>query len=192
MDFLQLLEWFAVSMGLIYIILLIKENIWCWPFGIVSSVAFIFLMFNKQLYSESILYAFYVGVGFYGWYKWSNKNSEKIVIKRAPIWVIGTILLVGAILAFGVGYFFQENTDAKRPFVDASTSVFSLLASFMEAHKWLSSWLFWIAINFASIWLYFDRSLNISSMLMVIYFLLSVFGFLQWKRTMTVQEIKVL
>jgi len=192
MDFLQLLEVFAASMGLIYIILMIRENIWCWFFGIISSAAYIFLMYDQKLYSESILYGFYIGVGVYGWYKWSNKSKEKIVIKRAPLVIVAAILVVGALAAYAVGSFFDAKTDAERPFVDAATSVFSVLASFMEAHKWLSSWIFWIVINFTLIWLYFDRSLNISSMLMVVYFLLSVFGFLQWRRTMTVQGIKVL
>lgn len=178
-------------MGLIYIILLIKENIWCWFFGIISSSCFIFLMYHEHLYSESILYAFYVCVGFYGWYKWSNNSKEKIVIKRASLITIVTLLVVGVICSYGVGSFFDEKTDAARPFADATTSVFSVVASFMEAHKWLSSWIFWIGINFFSIWLYFDRALNVSSMLMVVYFLLSIFGFLQWRRNMTVQEIKV-
>lgn len=192
MEILKLLELFAALMGVIYIILLIKENIWCWFFGILSSVAFIFLMYSQKLYSESILYGFYIGVGIYGWYKWSNKSTEKIVIKRASVMTIISLLIVGIASSYAVGYFFGHKTDAARPFADATTSVFSVLASFMEAHKWLSSWIFWIAINFFSIWLYFDRHLDISSMLMVVYFLLSIFGFMAWRRTLTVQEIKVL
>ena len=184
MEIFEVLEWIAVAMGIVYIFLLIQENIWCWFFGIVSSICFIFLMYNKQLYSESILYAFYVFIGFYGFYKWSQNDTEKVIIKSASWTTILYIVVIGIICSYFVGTFFGQKTDAARPFADATTSVFSVLASYMEAHKWLASWFFWIVINFFSIWLYFDRALNISSMLMVIYFLLSIVGYMQWKKNM--------
>ena len=182
MDSLWALEIVAVSMGLIFIILLISENIWCWAFGILSSLAFVFLMYYSRLYSESILYVFYVIIGVYGWQKWSQEGENKIVIHRVSWRVIATVLIFGAVLSYLAGYYFNNYTNAQRPFADATSSVFSILASYMEAHKWLSSWVFWIVINGFSIWLYFDRSLNFSSFLMVIYLLLSIFGFIQWRQ----------
>lgn len=184
MDILTAIELFSVITGLIYLVLLIQENIWCWFFGILSSIAFIFIMYKSQLYSESILYFFYVFVGFYGIYKWKNRGKDKIVIQRTSFTNILLILISGIFLSFGIGYLFDAYTDAQRPYIDATTSVFSILASFMEAHKWLSAWIFWIVINASSIWLYFDRELKMSSFLMVIYFLLSIFGFLQWRKNM--------
>ena len=92
--------------------------------------------------------------------KWRDRGENKIVIKRTSNLNIALILVSGMCLSFGVGYLFDNYTNAQRPFADATTSVFSILASFMEAHKWLSSWVFWIAINAFSIWLYFDRELN--------------------------------
>ena len=188
MSGLLLLESFSVIMGLLFIILLIRENIWCWLFGILSSTGFAFLMFNSRLYSETILYVFYVFVGFYGFYKWKDRGQNKIIITRTKLINILMLFGLGVVLTFGVGYYFDINTNAERPFADAFTSVFSVLASFMEAHKWLSSWIFWIVINAFSIWLYFDRDLNISSFLMVIYFLLSIFGFIQWRNNYLNQD----
>lgn len=184
MDVIQILEWAAGLLGLVYIFFLIKENIWCWFFGIISSTCFIFLMYNGHLYSESILYAFYIGVGFYGWFKWSNKNKNKIVIKRASTKTIIILLVFGVICSYGVGTFFSHETDAARPYADATTSIFSVIATFMEANKFLSTWVFWVCINFFSIWLYIDRGFKVSAMLMVVYFLLSIFGFLQWQKNL--------
>ncbi len=183
-----LLEIFAVMMGILFIILLINENIWCWLFGILSSSAFVFLMYNVQLYSESILYIFYVAIGFYGWKQWNKQGDDKIVVGRKPWMYLLIVTIIGAIVSLLVGYIFDNNTDAQRPYADASTSVFSILASYLEAHKLLSAWVYWIVINACSIWLYFDRSLNLSSFLMVVYFLLSIFGFLQWQKKIKEQE----
>jgi len=188
MGSLFLLELFAVSMGLLFIILLITENIWCWSFGILSSIAYIFLMYFTMLYSESLLYVFYVAIGIYGWKQWSKSGKQKVNIQNSSVkhLAILTVLAVG--FSYSLGYYFSNYTDASRPYADASTTVFSVIASYMEANKWLVAWVFWIVINAFSIWLYFDRSLNLSSFLMLIYFLLSVFGFIQWRKKLIMQE----
>ncbi len=190
MELSLILEIFAVAMGLVFLLLLIAENIWCWLFGILSSSAFVVLMFMTKLYSESLLYVFYIGIGVYGWYKWRRPNGEKLQIKNSSISSNIILLVLGVILSFIIGSFFANNTDAQRPFADASSSVFSIIASYMEANKWLSAWIFWIVINAFSIWLYFDRSLNLSSFLMVVYFLLSIFGFMQWRKKLLAQTVQ--
>lgn len=145
-------------------------------------------MYHSKLYSESILYLFYVGIGFYGWYQWSKKGEQRVDIKRITPLKLVFLLILGAAGSYAVGYYFSNNTDANRPYADACSTVYSLIASYMEAHKWLSAWLFWIVINAFSMWLYFDRSLNMSSFLMMIYFLLSVFGFIQWRKKLLQTE----
>ena len=122
MDSLLLLEAFSVIMGLLFIILLIQENIWCWLFGIVSSTGFAFLMFNSRLYSETILYVFYVFVGFYGIYKWKERDNAKIVITKTKLSNIILIMLVGALLSFGVGYYFDNHSNSERPFADSGAT----------------------------------------------------------------------
>lgn len=177
---LDYIEYGSVLLSLTFLFLLIKENKWCWPFGIVSSLLFIYLFYQYKLYSEAILYLFYVLFGLYGWYVWNNHKEGKLAVtawrwtKHIPI------LLIGVVLSFLLGLFFQTQTDAERTYVDATTSIFSLIASYMEAHKIFSSWIFWIIINGTSIWLYYDRGLIISAMMMVVYFGVSIYGFFDW------------
>ena len=82
------------------------------------------------------------------------------------------------------GYFFSQNTDADYPWVDAHTTVFAFVASYMQAHKILSSWLFWIIINGVTVWLYGSKGLDFYSVQMVIYFGLSVWGYFEWRGKM--------
>ena len=183
MDLLFFLELFAVVTGLGFIILMIYQNIWCWPIGILSSLASIYLFFCLKLYAESVLYVYYVLIGIYGWYTWQKSKGNDFLVQLKG-WRYNTIaIVVGILMALPVGVFLNRFTDGERPFADALSSVFSLIASYMEAHKVLSSWFFWIAINAFSIWLYLDRGLKMYSGLMVIYFLLSVAGYLQWKHS---------
>lgn len=158
-----------------------RENIWCWAFGIVSSALSVYLFFASKLYSESILYSFYVLVGFYGWFTWKRGGQQLPVQewKRWKLMVAGSIGATGSAL---LAWFFSTYTDANNPYLDATTTSFSFVASFLEAHKVLSTWWFWIAINGLSIWLYFLRDLQVYSALMIVYFFLSITGYLQWKK----------
>jgi nicotinamide mononucleotide transporter len=206
------IEIVAVLLGLTYLFLMIRENIWCWSFGIVSSLLSILLFLDAKLYSESILYFFYVIVGLYGWYTWGikgktnpfgqKKNNEildndniedteenklKISTWNAQKHIIALVL--GFSLSALVGYLFDKNTDANNPYIDAHTSIFGLVASYMEAHKILTGWLFWIVLNALSIWLYWTRGLEVYAGLMVVYFIISFAGFYEWRKRFNAQQI---
>ena len=185
MDLNIIIEIFAVVLGLIFIILIIRENIWGWLFGIISSALSVWLFLRVQLYSESILYFFYIIIGIYGWYTWANRGKD--VVFKVSTWRFLPHLyaiIAGALLSFGLGTFFEQNSDAKNPFFDATTTIFSFIASYMEAQKILSAWLFWIVINGATIFLYHTRGLNYYSYLMFLYFILSFYGYYTWQKAM--------
>ena len=57
----------------------------------------------------------------------------------------------------------------------------------LEVAKVLEAWVYWIAINTASIWLYQDRNLDIYAGLIGIYAVLSVWGLISWRRTWLAQ-----
>ena len=183
------IEIVSVILSLTYLFLMIRENIWCWSFGIVSSILSIILFLDAKLYSESILYFFYVLIGIYGWYTWGIKGKEetfKINLWNTKNHILA--LVVGFGLSFFVGYLFDENTDANNPYVDAHTSIFGIVASYMEAHKVLTGWLFWIVLNGISVWLYWTRGLEIYAGLMVVYFVMSFAGFYEWRRRLKIQN----
>ena len=182
---LDYIEWTAVFLNLIFLVLLIKENKWCWIFGIIASAISIYLFIQFKLYSEAVLYFFYVLIGVYGWYVWTanEKKKENNTEFEVSTWSWAKhipIILIGVALSVGLGLFFKTQTDAERTYVDSTTTIFSFIASYMEAHKIFSAWIFWILINGVSIWLYYDRGLMVYSFQMVIFFIVSLFGFWDW------------
>jgi len=195
---LDYIEWTAVILNLIFLVLLIKEKKSCWIFGIIASAISIYLFVQFKLYSEAVLYFFYVLIGIYGWHVWnSNENKNDTISVKNGIdsktngnsefevsaWPWSKhipIILVGVFLSFALGLFFKTQTDAERTYVDSTTTIFSFIASYMEAHKVFSAWIFWILINGVSIWLYYDRGLVVYSFQMVIFFVVSLFGFWDW------------
>ncbi len=175
------IEIFATLAGLVYIVLLIRENIICWPFGIAGSLLSIYLFIDGKLYSEAFLYSYYVFMGVWGWMRWSQRNAthDNPVI-RYDFSSHAVIILVSGAGALALGSFFSFYTDAQRPYIDAFTTAFSFAATYMEVKKVLETWYYWIVLNLASIWLYMDRSLDIYAALICVYAVMSVWGLVQW------------
>ena len=172
----------AVSLNLIYVIGVIDQKVWCWPAGILGSLLSIYLFIDVKLYSESILYLFYVLFGIYGWYKWTHPDFSKkalLVTTRSITWHLGFILS-GILLSVSLGFGFHHFSDANNPYEDAFSTIFSFIATYFEAHKILSTWVYWIILNAFSVYLYHIRGLEIYGTLMIVYFLLSIVGLVQW------------
>ena len=178
-----IIEVAATAANLIYIVLLIRERIACWPFGIAGSLLSIYLFVETRLYSEAILYAWYVGMGVWGWVRWSareNAGSNPVV----GLSLAGNAVLVAVCVCAGavLGVVLGNHTNAERPMIDALTTTFSFAATFLEVRKVLHAWLYWIVINLVTVWLYQDRTLDIYAALIGLYAVLSVVGFLRWLR----------
>lgn len=180
----NILEILGIGLTLAYSVGLMFQKIWGWPLGILGSFVSIFLFVDVKLYSEAILYGFYVVFGFYGWYNWAHrsKDNELKVIVKGVVWQI-TFFTLGILGVLGLGYFFQSTTDANNPFEDAFSTVFSFIATYFETQKILSSWLYWIVLNAFSVYLYYIRGLEIYGTLMIAYFVLSIWGYFEWRKS---------
>lgn len=187
-----LLEVIAVLLNLIYLVLLIKEKIACWFFGITASAISIYLFYDIGLYSEAILYFYYVVIGVYGYTLWNKKKKEEESLKVQTISLQKHffIILLGSFLTVILGAYFQNNTDAVNPYLDAFTTSFSIIASVLEARKILSVWFFWIIINIATIVLYIDQHLNYYLALTMVYTVFSVLGYLEWRKKYQFYKLK--
>ena len=178
------LEIIAVIFSLIYLFLLMQEKIACWFFGIASSIVSISIFYSIGLYSESLLYVYYIIIGIYGyrlWYK--KKNNTPLKVKKISNKKHLIILIIGSLTALLTGYFFDIHTNAVNPYLDAFTTIFSIITSYLEAKKVLSAWVFWIFINAATIILYLQQDLSYYLLLTVIYLIFSFLGYFKWRKS---------
>lgn len=177
------LEITAVILGILYVVLAAKNNNWCWIFGILGSLISIYLFIGyAKLYAEAGLYVFYVIAGFYGWFTWENQK-EHTEVYSYDFKTHALILLIGVIFSLALFYvinlFFK---DAQKPLVDSFTTIFGLIATYLTAKKWISSWIYWVVINLVSTYLYFSRGLEIYALLMFSYSFIAIYGYFQWKK----------
>lgn len=186
---LTLIEILGASASLIYLVLLVKEKVLCWSFGIVGSLLSVYLFYHSKLYSEAVLYFFYAVMGIWGWLRWHKRAAQGFnpVIVKALSFHIRAIVLT-TLLALGLGYFMLNATDAQRPLFDAFTTTFSFFATYLEIAKVLEAWIYWVILNVASVWLYHDRALDIYAAQIAVYSVLSIWGFFSWRQTYLAQQ----
>jgi len=185
LDIYFVIEVISVLFALVFLVLLIRQNILCWWFGIAGSLLSIFLFYHTKLYSEAILYTYYVLMGFYGFYCWSNnksKNNLTLVVSEKRLGFHLKAIVISALSAICLGWYFENYTEASVPYLDALTTIFSFFATYLEAKKILSAWIYWIIINGLTIGLYLTKGLDIYSTLSVIYFVMSFVGYVKWKK----------
>ena len=179
------IECIAVFFSILYVILAAKENILCWWAGAISVILYIYICFFAQLYPETGLHIFYLFMAFYGYYTW-NKKEQSLQITQWTISKHLLLILIGAVFAFLMGFYFATYTDSKMPIVDSFTTVFAVFATYMVAKKILGNWLYWIVIDTVSVYLYFSRDLHLTSLLFMVYTIIAIFGYFSWIKKMKI------
>ncbi|MFT5144470.1 MAG: nicotinamide mononucleotide transporter [Thalassolituus oleivorans] len=181
----SLLTWenLAVVLAVAYLVLAMRENVWCWLAAFASTVIYTVVFWNVSLVMESALNVFYMAMAVYGWWEWTRGGSGDtgVDIHRwqgmTHLKAVASIMLLTAIVGW-----LLTGTQAARPFVDSFTTVASVITTFMVARKVLENWLYWIVIDAVSIWLYLDRGLKSTAVLFVLYVVLAVVGYFGWRK----------
>ena len=73
------LEVVAVIAAVLYLLLAIRQNIWCWLFAGISTAIYVYLFIHARLYMESALNVFYFAMAIYGfsvWYRGRTPGAE--------------------------------------------------------------------------------------------------------------------
>lgn len=71
------IEVFGAITGIIYVFLEIRQNIWLWPVGIVTSAVYIWVFFTGKLYADMGLQGYYLVISVFGWYWWVRGAGRK-------------------------------------------------------------------------------------------------------------------
>jgi nicotinamide mononucleotide transporter len=175
-------EWVAVIFSLISVLLTIRKNIWCWPVGMIGIGGYFVLMLTNKLYADMTLQVIFFVQSIIGWYYWNKVTDQKIHITHMTQydWRISIIILIGG--SISIGYLLHTHTDGTSPYVDATASVGSIIATWLLSKKRLENWWFWLFVDFIYIWLFLYKSLYASSILYAMFFGFAYWGYRSWKK----------
>lgn len=179
------LELAAVLLAIAYLLLAIRQNIWCWFCAAISTAIYVYLFLDAKLYMESLLNIFYFVMAIYGWTVWyfGRSGNAELPVSIWPRSIHAGALLTIAATSMISGYLLDRFTDAAFPYIDSMTTWSAIWATFLVARKVLENWWYWLVIDAVSVFIYWARDLQLTSLLFVIYVILVPIGLLSWTQS---------
>lgn len=190
MDWKLLLQIIGVALGLIYLYLEYKANIWLWIVGIIMPIVHGVLYFRSGLYADCSMQVYYILAGLYGLAVWrrgsarQRKCDNAVGITSTPIKMWGAIFTLYAALHVAIYYLLITFTDSNVPFWDAMTTALCIVAYWMLSRKFVEQWLVWLAVDMITVGLYIYKDIPLTASLYAIYCVLAVVGYRRWRKMM--------
>lgn len=191
MDWLQLIDIVSTVLGLLYLWLEYRANIWLWAVSIIMPIVHSYLYFAKGLYADFGMEFYYVAAAIYGYccWRWGKKDGDA---KEVPITHykhshIMPSVIVGFALWGGLYWFLSTFTDSTVPLLDSFTTALSAVALWALAKKYVEQWLLWLVVDAVSCGLYIYKGIPFTASLYGFYTVMAVAGYLRWKKLAATQ-----
>jgi nicotinamide mononucleotide transporter len=198
------IEVFGAITGIIYVFLEIRQTIWLWPVGIITSAVYIWVFFTSKLYADMSLQGYYLVISGLGWYWWATGAGHRAQVtghkeeetegkeKGLPITRLslktGLVLaVVFSVLFIVMRFILDRVTDSPVPEWDSFITSLSIVATWMLARKIYEHWLLWIVVNFVAMVLFLTRGLFPTAVLYVVYGIMSFAGLAAWRKTIRIE-----
>lgn len=180
------LEIIGTILGLVSVWLTVKQNIWCWPTGIVMVALYAVIFFRAKLYADAGLQVVYFVLQIYGWYEWlyGGKDRGGLEVTRITLRLGVWLAVVAAAATALMGYLLATKTDAALPYWDSTATVLSLIAQWMLAKKFIENWFVWIMVDVLSIGIYTAKELYPTLALYAAFLVLAVLGWIEWRKSL--------
>jgi nicotinamide mononucleotide transporter len=178
------LEIIAVLLSASAVWLTVKQNLLCWPLGLVSVLMYSWVFFDVKLYSDMLLQLVYAVLQLYGWWQWTRGGVQHAgrQVSRLPGSQLLLSLAVGSAGSLLLGYLMATHTDAAAPWLDAALTSFSLVAQVWMAQKRLECWPLWIALDVIYVGLFLSKDLYLTAALYAVFTALAIAGWRAWQR----------
>lgn len=185
----------AIIFSIFSVVYSLKNKVWVFPTGMVSTLLFVYLLFKWGLLGDMIVNAYYFVMSIYGWYIWTKKVDE---IHVTPIsyttkkeHLIALFIFIGTLCFIYIIYTVFNKWNGWTAYVDTFTTGMFFVGMWLMAKRKIENWIYLLIGNVISIPLYFYKGYTLSSFLYIIFTVLAVFGYLKWKKDLNKKTIIV-
>lgn len=176
---------------LVNVYLVIKNNIWCWPWGVVSVVLYGYVFYASKLYSSAGLQVvYYLPMQFIGWWVWlrcgPNRDDDLPITALSPAARLAWFA-VNLPLAAALGYV-MSRFGAALSYWDALVTAMSVTGQYLLTRKYVENWILWIVVDVIyAFYLLPAQKLYVSTGLYVLLLIMAILGLIEWLKIMRQQ-----
>ena len=189
------LEAIAFVFGILSVWYAKNENILVYPTGIICTVITVYLLYINQYFGDMMMNFYYSVMSIYGWWNWSRKKENTYILpisrtnQKEQIIGLGFFALT-IVITFLVYKGFNYTMQIPN-YIDVVTSGVFFTAMWYMANKKLENWTLWIIGNLITIPLYAYRGLGMLSLQYIIFTILAIQGYLQWRKSLNKEKATV-
>jgi nicotinamide mononucleotide transporter len=204
------IELFGAVTGVLYVFLEIRQTIWLWPVGILTSAVYIWVFFTSKFYADMSLQGYYLVISVLGWYWWARgtgrgsqglghraddktgegetgklgeEKGKSLKVTRLTLKTGSALSIVFIILYAVMWLILTRLTDSPVPVRDSFITSLSIIATWMLARKIYEHWFLWIVVNSTAAILFLTRGLYPTVILYIVYGIMSFAGLIEWKKS---------
>lgn len=176
--------------GILYTIFAGKGKISCYAFGLCGTLCYSYLSFVNNLFGNLALYMLYYLpmqiVGIFRWKKHLKKDSGEIIKTKLSVKERLIYLILTIIISLAVSFILKYTGDAS-PFIDGTTTVFSILGMLLTVKRCIEQWYVWILVNGLSALMWIEAYIQDSNCLATVimwltYFILAFYFLAGWRK----------
>lgn len=167
-----------------------KGKLSAYFFGLINCVLYAIISYHASLYGETMLNAlYYVPMQFVGFFVWNrHMNQETCEVEKRKMRLPGLLIMIAiiAIATYLYGLLLRYLNDA-MPFVDAFTTVSSVVAMIISIRMYAEQWWIWVAVDVFSVYMWWcdfrAGSDNMATLLMwIVYLGNAVIMLVKWEK----------
>lgn len=187
------LEITAVIFGLFSVWFAKKDNILVFPTGLVSTFIYAYLLWQWELLGDAMINLYYFIMSIYGWYYWTRKKDDTvefpIAIMNTKEKIMAIIIFIATIFFVITVYLYFNKFTNWYSYVDTFLTAVFFIGMWLMAKRKIENWIFWIIGDIVSIPLYFLKGYTFTSFQFLIFTIIAVYGYLEWKEILNKSKI---
>lgn len=184
MEAKEILQIIGVILGLVYLYLEYKANIWVWVIGMIMPMVHSILYYKSGLYADCGMQVYYILAGLYGLFSWLRGKESKsfYTISHTPKEWYASLLVIYCVLHAAIYLFLTYFTNSTVPFWDSMTTALSAIGLWLLSRKKVEQWGVWIIVDFITVILYIYKGIPLTGCLYMVYTCLAFTGYRRWIR----------
>ncbi len=188
----------SATSGVICVVCTGKGKVSAFFFGIINTILYGYISYQSKFYGEVMLnIMYYLPMQFYGMYAWKQHMSidtgeviKRQMTKKSIFKLFGIIILL--VLAYG---HFLTTIDGNLAYVDALSTIISIVAMIISIRRYAEQWILWIIVNVVTIFMWGYAFIvlgteSIATLLMwCVYLINAIIMYIKWKKEASQNEI---
>jgi len=181
--------------GVVCVVLVAKGSIWNYAWGTYNVIGYSWLSWQNGFFGEVTLNAgYFLPMQLVGWLMWKNKmHGVEVEMKRQNLQQMVLWFGGATIITFAYGFILSHIPEQNSPYLDASSTVLSVLAMILMARRYAEQWIYWIVIDAVSVIMWamrFNSGVEGSMAMLVMwsaYLVNAIYGYIKWLQNSTVE-----